>query len=98
TANPLGPPPTEPSEDPVDGGGIWMGSTGPAADGQGNLFFSTGNARPRAGPFPQIIPPSPPDAQGRNLSSSVIRLRFGRDPREPPSSGITFTVTDWFTP
>ena len=31
--------------DSTDGGGIWQGSTGPAADGQGSIFFVTGNAR-----------------------------------------------------
>jgi hypothetical protein len=91
TENPVGPVPQEPSDDPVDGGGIWQASTGLASDGKGNIFFSTGNARKS----PRI-----PDAAGKNLSSSVIRLQVQRDETNSPRHRVTVAMTaaDWFTP
>src|SRR5262249_52436567 len=83
------------TDDDTDGGGIWQGSTGLAADTRGNLYFTTGNRRLCLGP-----PPGETDTPDKlNLGNSVIRLKTerrtgpGLDPylieREP---------RDYFTP
>ena len=74
----------DPLEDTRDGGGIWQGSSGLAADGNGNIFFATGNASKD---------PAPPDPE--NLSGSVIRLSVTRAGR---SAQIAMKAADWFTP
>jgi hypothetical protein len=81
----------DPADDPMGGGGIWQASTGPAEDGAGNVFFSTGNANKPA----SMVPPDP---SWKNLSNSVIRLRITRETPTslPPSTRLT--VVDWFTP
>ena len=83
-------PQAPPSNDPMDGGGIWMASTGLAADGSGTLFFSTGNGRKS---------PANPDPAGLTLSSSAIRLSALRDgePGHLPRT-IHMQAGDWFTP
>jgi hypothetical protein len=90
TQNPIGFVPPEPSDDPVDGGGIWQASTGLASDAKGNIYFSTGNGRKGTGL---------PDPLGKNLSNSVIRLRIDRaaSPPQQPAR-ISLTPADWFTP
>jgi hypothetical protein len=80
TRQPTGTPPIDPVDDPVMGGGIWQGAAGIAADGHGNLFFATGNetrcdhngANPNR---PNWRTCGAPDAFGKNLSNSVVRLR-----------------------
>lgn len=85
----VGAPPGDPTGELISGGGIWQGSTGLAADGHGNLFFATGNNDPKKGG------PQPPDALGKNLSDSIVRLRIGKG---PSPKAISMTPTDWFTP
>lgn len=99
TQNPDGAPP-EPTDDPVTGGGIWQASTGLAADGHGNLYFATGNeARCNSAAVAPNRKCSPPDAFGKNLSDSVVRLRVDPAPGGPPGSiAISMTPADWFTP
>jgi outer membrane protein assembly factor BamB len=87
----------DPADDAVDGGGIWQASTGLAADGQGNLFFATGNAMKPWNPSgfigvpPGKIPPPLPDAN--NLSNSVVRLKATRAPvKAPPAGGDPVTM------
>ncbi len=67
------------------GGGIWQASTGLAADGNGNIYFASGNNNPGG----KIVP----DAQ--NLASSVVRLTVSR---QSNPDRVTMTPTDWFTP
>ena len=88
-------PPRDPSDDPISGGGIWQASTGLAADGQGNIFFGTGNEFVGEGGRP----PSPPDSLGKRLSNSVVRLSVSRD-TEAGQGSITanMVAADWFTP
>jgi hypothetical protein len=78
------------SDEPTDGGGIWQASSGLAADARGNVFFSTGNARKL---------PALPDAAGKNLTSSAVRLRIAREgaPGQRPIR-VQMTPGDWFTP
>ncbi|MGH7840317.1 MAG: hypothetical protein ACREQT_02200, partial [Candidatus Binataceae bacterium] len=84
----------------MTGGGIWQASTGLAADGHGNLFFATGNEQRcnYKGDAPNRKC-SPPDAFGKNLSNSVVRLRVDPRPGGPPgSTAISMTPAGWFTP
>ncbi|MBI1792257.1 MAG: hypothetical protein HYR60_32440 [Acidobacteria bacterium] len=76
----------DPLNDSLDGGGIWQGSTGLAADSKGNIFFATGNGAKK---------PAPPDAGGLNLSSSVVRLSVTRI---AGTNRLSMTPADWFTP
>jgi hypothetical protein len=98
TQQPDGTPPQEPTDDPIVGGGIWQASTGLAADGHGNLYFTTGN-QSRCGVPGDATPLkcSAPDSLGKNLSNSVVRLRVDPEAGGPPDS-ITMTLADWFTP
>ena len=68
--------PLDPSDDALDGGGLWQGSTGLAADGKGNVFFAAGNGAKH---------PSAPDAN--NLSNSVVRLAIARSKVRAPVAG-----------
>jgi hypothetical protein len=73
----------DPLNDRYDGGGIWQGSTGLAADSKGNIFFATGNASQNS---------APPDAG--NLAGSVVRLSVARvNPKR-----LVMHAADWFTP
>ena len=85
------------TDDATDGGGIWQGSTGIAADNRGNLYFSTGNRRTWVeGELATIDHPT--------LSNSVIRLKtekIGRNnqiPRPAEPYRVTMKVADYFTP
>jgi hypothetical protein len=71
------------------GGGIWMGSSGLAADGK-NIYFSTGN---------QLDTSNAP-AGGANLSSSFVRLTPMASPASGTVTSVDFTQvpTDYFTP
>ncbi|MDQ6759641.1 MAG: hypothetical protein M3Z32_07220, partial [Acidobacteriota bacterium] len=71
-------------EDTHDGGGIWQASTGLSADGNGSIFFATGNANKN---------PAAPDVN--NVSSSVVRLNVASTGRP---RAISMKVADWFTP
>jgi hypothetical protein len=74
----------DPLDDSFDGGGLWQASTGLAADGQGNLFFSTGNGAKN---------PQPPDSPGLNLSNAIVRLQVERVPvRAPNAAGNPATL------
>ena len=66
-------------------GGVWMGGTGLAGDGQGNIFFSTGN-----GTFDAAM-------WGCNFGDSIVKMGMvmGRT-RSARSGG--FRVKDYFTP
>jgi hypothetical protein len=55
------------TDDETDGGGVWQGSTGLAADSRGNLYFTTGNRR-LCGAKPA----------GETIANSVIRLKTER--------------------
>jgi hypothetical protein len=62
------------TDDGTDGGGIWQGSTGIAADTRGNLYFTTGNGR-----LCGAVPPGELDTADKpNLGNSVIRLKTER--------------------
>ena len=79
----------------MDGGGIWQGSTGLAADTRGNVYFTTGNRRCMASELPTIDAP--------NLANSVIRLKTRRlpprnTPRRPGDPYMSMQVEDFFTP
>jgi len=71
-------------------GGIWQGSSGPAADSSGHIFFSTGNGdasvKPSTPPndHPTLCYTSPCD-----YGDSIVELQL---------SGNAFTVLDFFTP
>jgi len=91
------------TDDRTDGGGIWQGSTGPAADTDGNLYFVTGNRR-----LPNCLAgfgsPNTSDPDAKNLSNSVVRLRVekrtsdGRLARSDEAYSLKTTVEDYFTP
>ena len=93
-----GTPPTKTTDDTMQGAGIWQATTGLASDGHGNLYFATGNQY-KCTPTGDAthIKCSPPDAAGKNLSDSIIRLRVDPAPGGPPGS-ISMTPEDWFTP
>jgi hypothetical protein len=97
---PDGVPPFNPADDPVEGGGIWQASTGLAADGHGNLYFTTGNQTRCAVPNDPILDTKsgPPGPLGKNLSNSVVRLRVDINPNGPAAGSISMTAADWFTP
>jgi hypothetical protein len=83
------------TDDGTDGGGIWQGSTGLAADTRGNLYFTTGNRR-LCGAFPpdEINTPNK-----LNLGNSVVRLKTER--RTGPGLDpyrIDMEPADYFTP
>jgi len=91
-----GGPSLEPAADPVAGGGIWQATTGLAADGHGNLYFATGNqTRCGVAANGSATVCSAPDASGKNLSNSVVRL-YAEAGGTPGS--ISLTAADWFTP
>lgn len=97
TQVPVGVPPRNASNDPVEGGGIWQGSTGMAADNKGNIYFSTGNARPNTPARPDRS--RIPDALGKNLSNSVIKLHIDcQSGTLQRACKIETTPADWFTP
>jgi len=80
------------TEGDMDGGGIWQGSTGIAADGAGNLFVSTGNAR--------NINEETIKNSSSSLSNSVLRIRV--DKRAVAGTErqdhVTMSIADRFTP
>lgn len=80
------------TDDRMDGGGIWQGSTGLAADTRGNLYFTTGNRRCMRSELPTIDAP--------NLASSVIRLKTERLPSARPGEPYSLSIQpeDYFTP
>jgi hypothetical protein len=88
------------TDDGTDGGGVWQGSTGLAADTRGNLYFTTGNRR--------LCAPSPEGeadtAHKPNLASSVVRLKTerrtgeGRPPRPGEPYRVLMDAADFFTP
>ncbi|HKE42409.1 MAG TPA: hypothetical protein VKG21_21480 [Casimicrobiaceae bacterium] len=87
----------DPTLDVVDGGGIWQASTGLAADGEGNLFFATGNAMKPWNPSGFVgVPPGkilPPLPDATHLSNSVVRLKTTRVPvKAPPAGGDPVTM------
>ena len=88
------------TDDGTDGGGVWQGSTGLAADARGNLYFTTGNRR-LCGPSPDGETNT---AEKPNLASSVIRVKTERRSGQglPPRPGEPYRVlmqaADYFTP
>jgi hypothetical protein len=88
------------TDDATDGGGVWQGSTGLAADTRGNLYFTTGNRR-LCGPSPEGESNT---ADKSNLASSLIRLKTERRTGQglPPQPGEPYRVlmeaADFFTP
>jgi hypothetical protein len=88
------------TDDGTDGGGVWQGSTGLAADTRGNLYFTTGNRR-LCGQRPDGEASA---ADKPNLASSLIRLRTERRTGQgiPPRPGEPYRVfmeaADYFTP
>ena len=90
------------TDDKTDGGGIWQGATGLAADTRGNLYFITGNRRLRAPCLVGFDDRNDPDAA--NLANSVIRLKSdkrgagGMPPRPGEKYKVKMTVEDYFTP
>jgi hypothetical protein len=82
------------TDDNTDGGGIWQGATGLAADTRGNLYFATGNRRLPGPCLVGVKGGAAPDTT--NLSNSVIRLKSEKRPGKPYS--VVMTVEDYFTP
>jgi hypothetical protein len=79
----------------TDGGGVWQGSTGLAADTRGNLYFTTGNRR-ICGAVPDGETAT---ADRRSLSSSVIRVRIERRPAQGSEPyHLEMEAADYFTP
>jgi hypothetical protein len=83
------------TDDQTDGGGIWQGSTGIAADARGNLYFTTGNRRLCFGVPPgELTNPEKP-----NLASSVVRVRTERTaPQGNEPYHLLMETADYFTP
>jgi hypothetical protein len=85
------------TNDSTDGGGIWQGSTGLAADTRGNLYFTTGNRR-------DTPPGQQPTMDAPNLASSVIRLKTQKSSDAPPQASepcrhrLSMQPEDYFTP
>jgi hypothetical protein len=79
------------TDDETDGGGIWQGSTGLAADSRGNLYFATGNRR---------LGKDKEAPDWPNYSNSVIRLKTEKIPSRNPGEPYTLrmSVEDYFTP
>jgi len=61
---------TAPNSTESTGASIWMAGAGPAADGSGNIFFSSAN-----GPF--NVTSLPPLAPNTNFGDTVLRLKSG---------------------
>jgi hypothetical protein len=91
------------TDDHTDGGGVWQGATGPAADTDGNIYFVTGNRR-LPGCLSGFGAPNSSDPDGTNLSNSVIRLkvekRTAAGTAAPPGAPyyVRATVYSHFTP
>ncbi len=66
-------------------GGVWMGGTGLAGDGQGNIFFATGN-----GTFDA-------DSGGCNYGDSILKMGMATG-RTKSTVSRKFRVKDYFTP
>jgi hypothetical protein len=88
------------TDDGTDGGGIWQGSTGLAADTRGNLYFTTGNRR-----LCGVVPNGETNSADKpNLANSVIRLKTMRLSRDnaPARPGEPYRLSmepeDYFTP
>lgn len=88
------------TDDSTDGGGIWQGSTGLAADTRGNLYFTTGNRR-----LCGAVPAGETDSADKpNLADSVIRLKTTRLSKDntPAKPGEPYRLSmepgDYFTP
>lgn len=75
-------------------GGVWMGSGGPVADSNGNIYITTGN-----GPFaPTSVPTNPPPtAAGAAGAWADSVLRFSPTPLAT-SVGPMLVLEDYFTP
>jgi hypothetical protein len=76
----------------IDGGGIWQGAGGLAADPDGNIYATTGNRRPPG--FPDNSP-----WETQNLADSFIKLTptITRE-RHGSVQRVDLRVVDWFTP
>ncbi|GKQ52627.1 hypothetical protein [Bradyrhizobium sp. Ce-3] len=83
------------TDDNTDGGGIWQGSTGLAADNAGNLYFTTGNRRLCFG-----VPPGELDQPDKaSLASSVVRVHTERTaPQGSEPYHLSMEAADYFTP
>ena len=66
-------------------GGVWMGGTGLAGDGQGNIFFATGN-----GAFDAAM-------WGCQFGDSIVKMGMATG-RLRSAVSSTFRVRDYFTP
>jgi len=66
-------------------GGVWMGGTGLAGDGQGNIFFATGN-----GTFDAAM-------WGCQFGDSIVKMGMATG-RLRSAASSTFRVKDYFTP
>jgi hypothetical protein len=80
----------DPAKKPIDGGGIWQGAGGLAADAYGNIYATTGNRRGGLDDLPWEIP---------NLADSLIKLA----PRQARGQWgelayVELQVADYFTP
>jgi hypothetical protein len=85
------------TNDTTDGGGIWQGSTGIAADDRGNLYFSTGDRRTLVPD--ELAAAERPTVNCPTFSNSVIRLKTEKiDRNQIPPYLLTMKVADYFTP
>jgi hypothetical protein len=66
----------------TDRAGIWMSGAAPAVDGDGNLYFMTGNG------------PANAHLGGRSYGQSVVKIKL----KTNPDGTRRFDVVDYFTP
>lgn len=84
--------PNTPAGTTIDGGGIWQGAVGLAADSNGAIYATTGNRRPAG--FPDNSPWDTP-----NLADSFVKLSPNITRATDGSvKSVDLKLTDWFTP
>ena len=81
------------TDDGTDGGGIWQGSTGLAADTRGNLYFTTGNRRFASAAAGERDSPISPTSAAASSASNRAAAGEGGEPYH-----VLMEPADYFTP